>query len=81
MQTWSVNQIVSTSLGILSSFTNEKDFNEYFLSRSCNIFLQIIIPLLKLSDKEKEDLESDPKEFVNYSIDICQKQKSKTYKT
>jgi hypothetical protein len=23
----------------------------------------------------------DPKDFVNYSIDICQKQKSKTYKS
>lgn len=24
---------------------------------------------------------NDPKEFVNYSIDICSKQTSKTYKT
>ncbi len=37
--------------------------------------------MLKLSQKEKDDIEENPKEFVNYSIDICQKQESKTYKT
>ena len=39
------------------------------------------MPYLKISEKEKEDIEGNPKEFVNYSIDICDKQNSKTYKS
>lgn len=41
----------------------------------------MVLPLLKLSEKEEEEMEQEPNEFVNYSVDICQKQKSKTYKT
>ena len=45
------------------------------------LYLQVVMPYLKISEKEKEDIESNPKEFVNYSIDICDKQTSKTYKS
>lgn len=40
-----------------------------------------MFPYLKLTEKEKEDMDTDHKEFVNYSIDICQKQKSRTFKS
>ena len=33
------------------------------------------------SEKELEDAETNPKEFVNYQIDLCNEQKSGTYKT
>jgi hypothetical protein len=39
------------------------------------------VPYLKISEQEKEDIESNPKEFANYSVDICEKQESKTYKS
>ncbi len=39
------------------------------------------MPYLKISDGERDIIESDPKEFVNLQIDTCSKQKSKTYKT
>lgn len=76
-----VNGIVGESMDIIAFLTNEKDFQYFFTQNSFKLFIQVIVPLLKLSEKEREDIDENPKEFVNYSIDVCQKQKSKTYKT
>lgn len=38
---------------------------------SSKLFIQVVLPYMKLSEKEKEDIEGEPKEFVNYSLDIC----------
>ena len=48
---------------------------------SSKLFIQVVLPYMKLSEKEREDMEGEPKEFVNYSLDICQKQLSRTYKS
>ena len=53
----------------------------YFVPNGFRIFMQVILPYLRISEKEKEQLVEDPKEYVNYQIDICSKQKSGTYKT
>ncbi len=45
------------------------------------MLLGVIIPYLRITEKEKEDIIDNPKEFVNYTIDICQKQESKTHKS
>jgi len=66
-----INGIVIHGLDIIASFTNEKDFQFFYTQNSFKIFIQVILPLLKVSEKEKEDIEENPKEFVNYSIDVC----------
>ena len=67
-----ISSIAKSSLEILGLFTNENEFHQiFFIPNSFRIYLQIILPFLKLTEKEKEDMDIDPKEFINYSIDIC----------
>jgi len=33
-----------------------------------------VIPYLRISEQEKEDINENPKEFISYSVDICEKQ-------
>lgn len=35
--------------------------------------MSIVLPYLRISEKEKEDIEADPKEFFNLSLDTCSK--------
>ena len=35
------------------------------------MFLRIVIPFLKITESERETMESDPKEFCNSIEDIC----------
>lgn len=39
------------------------------------------MPLLKMTERDYELIDEDPREFVNGSIDLCSQQISKTYKT
>jgi hypothetical protein len=82
IQNGHIDSIVKTSIDVLCLLSCESDFQiNIFVPNGCKMFMQIVIPYLKLSEKEKDDIENDPREFVNYSVDICQKQTSKTYKT
>jgi hypothetical protein len=51
------------------------------MSNGFRIYMQVVFTYLRITEKEREDIKDDPKEFVNYGVDICQKQESKTYKT
>jgi hypothetical protein len=67
------------SMGI---FAEEQEvFSPFFLSSSYKLYLQVILPYLRLQENEIASIQDDPKEFVNYSIDICQQQESRTHKT
>jgi len=66
---------------ILSVFCTEMEFAQFFSRDSQNIFLQIIVPFLKITEAERETLESDPKEFCHLIDDVCGDQKSSTVKT
>lgn len=81
MESKHLRQILVQGINIIISLSNEKDFQHYFTQNGFKLFIQVVLPLLKLSERDKENIESDPKEFVNHSIDICQEQKSNTYQT
>jgi hypothetical protein len=51
------------------------------LERSFEIFIQIIIPYLKVTPEEIKMLEADPEEFVNSSSDMCDNRESEDVKT
>jgi hypothetical protein len=56
---------------VLCILSKENDFAQFFVTNAFKMFMQVVIPLLKITEKEREDIADDPKEFVNYSIDIC----------
>ena len=76
-----VNTAVKVGIDILCTLAKEEDFRQFFMLNSYKLFMQVVLPYLRLSAKEREELETEPKEFVNYGQDICQKQKSRTYKS
>jgi hypothetical protein len=51
------------------------------LERSFEIFIQIVIPYLKVTPEEMKMLQEDPEEFVNSSSDMCDSRESEDVKT
>lgn len=66
-----INGMVKVGIDILCILTNEEDFRPFYMMNSFKLYMQVVMPYLKLSEKERENIEEDPKEFVNYSLDIC----------
>ena len=73
-------KIVMKALEVLSFMTKEQEFKEFFTAEGVNLYLQIIIPFLKITETERETLVSDPQEFCNLIEDACGDQKSTTVK-
>lgn len=73
--------LVKYSLKVLQLFSKEKNHSSFMLERSFEIFIQIIIPLLKVSPEEVQMMEDDPQEFVNSSADVCESRESDDVKT
>lgn len=76
-----INTLVRVGIDVMCLLSREDDFRPFFLMNSFRLFLQVVMPYLRLSEKEREDMQDNPKEFVSYGIDICSKQKSRTYKS
>jgi hypothetical protein len=51
------------------------------LESSFEIFIQIVIPYLKITPDEIKMLDEDPDEFVNKSSDMCGERESDDIKT
>jgi hypothetical protein len=51
------------------------------MTRSFEIFIQVVIPFLKLSPEELLKIEEDPEEFVNSSADLCDTRESDDMKS
>ncbi len=66
--------MVKNGIEVLCLLSRESEiFNEFFMTNGFKLYLQVVVPYLKLSEQEREDIVSNPKEFVNYSVDICEK--------
>lgn len=81
MENGHIQSITLTALEVLGMLSSERECSHFYIQNSYKIYVQIILPYLKLTEKEADDLTEDPKEFVNYTSDICQNQKSKTHKS
>ena len=66
---------------LTSICTKDGWFYKLFLEYSETIFRTLIIPLVKISPSEIEKLETDPQEFVSYTLDLCGTQRSQTPKS
>lgn len=58
-----------------------KDFFAFIAENKFYFIIEIIFVFLRASPKEISDLQNDPKGFVQFSLDICEKQESETCKT
>ena len=74
-------KFIIKAIEMLTIFCTENEFKPYFLDDQQGRFLQLIVPYLKVTEAEKETLETDPTEFCNLIDDVCGDQKSSTVKT
>jgi len=59
------------TMEVLTFLTREKEFSEFFRNEGINLFLQIVLPFLKISEVEREMLAGDSREFCNLIEDVC----------
>lgn len=55
--------------------------SQFLIEQSFEIFLQICMPAISLTQAESEMFEEDSVEFVNLSQDVCNEQESESIKT
>jgi hypothetical protein len=77
-----VEQVITSQLKFLSKIcTKDNYFYSVFLNYSELLFKLVILPIARESPAEKEKLETDAKEFVNYSLDLIGFHRSEMPKT
>jgi len=53
-----INTMVKTGIEVLCLFTREiEDFNAFFMANGFKLYLQVVVPYLRISEQEKEDIE------------------------
>jgi len=75
-----IRRSIMKALDVLSVFTVEQEFKDFYRGRSQSLYLQVVIPFLKITEAERETMGSDVKEFCNLIEDVCGDQKSTTIK-
>ncbi|CAG9324306.1 unnamed protein product [Blepharisma stoltei] len=66
---------------ILFKLSSEKRFSWLFLQSFKGIIIEICFPLIKAFGEDYVNINSDPEEFANASIEICERQGTDTFKT
>ena len=66
------------SLCIISA---DKKFSDTFIAEMKNITVQVCLNLIKFTRHEAENMVNDPQEYINFSLDCCDKQHSMVPKT
>lgn len=69
-----LGDIVMNSLDLLNAVTLETSLLEAFSDVYTPLIVHVLLPLLKTTDNEKDDIYQDPQEFFAYSHDICYRQ-------
>lgn len=77
----SLHECLVAGLVFISKTAVLPDFFDLYITVYKDIFNDLLLRNLIISQKEAEDFEQNEVEFVNYAFDTCFRQKSKTVKT
>jgi len=66
-----VNSVVKSCLQIVAIMCRLPQNKEFMMEHSMMFFIQVIIPALRVTEDEREMIESDPAEFCHLSLDAC----------
>ncbi len=73
--------IIVEYLRILCNMLEDNSFYHFFSENKPKLIVDVILPLLKSTEEEKDSLINDPQNFVNLALDTCDKQSSDIPKT
>ena len=75
------SELVVQLIETLCIISADKKFSEVFITEMKNIVIQICLNLIKFTKSEAERMKDDPQEYINFSLDCCDKQHSMVPKT
>jgi len=67
------SELMVNLMETLTITSSEKKYSETYLSEMKNIVVQICCNLIKLTKGEAERMKDDPQEYINFSLDCCDK--------
>lgn len=70
------SELVVSLIETMCIGASDKKLTDCFLPEMKNIVVQICCNLIKLSKSEAEQMRDDPQEYINFSLDCCDKQHS-----
>jgi hypothetical protein len=76
-----LSELLVEAIDTLVLFSGEQEFQEILVKQSKDLIVHVSLNLMRTSKHEISDLESDPEQFVNLALDVCDKQKSRVIKT
>ncbi len=76
-----VGRVLAGLMRLLSGLLTDGGFYGLFVTSNRSIIVDILLVLLRSSEKDHKAMQSDPENFVNLAVDTCDKQCSETYKT
>ena len=76
-----VSDIYKEIITLLSELVPDARFFNFFNQNCKAIISNICLPIIKTNANEMEHFIDNPDEFVAYSNDLCEKQRSETYKS
>ncbi|CAG9329597.1 unnamed protein product [Blepharisma stoltei] len=77
----SISDLISHFLKLLVETLRDDSFYHIHYQNYQHIIVDILFPLLKTTENEKEGFELNPEDFIEMSNDICSKKKSQTPKS
>ena len=76
-----VSELVIESYSLLTKACGENRFYALFAKHARSLEVTVCLNSLKVTQQDFETLESSPEEFVNVTMDVCERQESRTLKT
>jgi len=77
----SVECVLTEVMSFLTKMCSQKQYYTLFAEIKKTLVVDVIFPLLRTIESEKDVILEDPLEFVHLSLDCCDKQLSGTFKT
>ena len=68
------SELMVNLMETLNITSSDKKYSESFMTEIKNIVVQVCFNLIKFNRSEAERMKDDPQEYINFSLDCCDKQ-------
>ena len=68
------SELMVNLMETLNITSSDKKYSESFMTEMKNIVVQVCFNLIKFNRSEAERMKDDPQEYINFSLDCCDKQ-------
>lgn len=76
-----IHKLLASLMRMLCNMLEDHNFYPLFSATKHKLMSDIVLVMLRTTKKEKDWIATDPQNFVNLALDVCEKQESETCKT